>query len=269
LQAQLDRRFAHGLYIQGAYTWSHTIDNSTADFFSTYIAPRRPQDFRDLPGERASSLLDHRNRVTLSLVYDTQWFSHSSSWLARNLLSGYEIAPTYIYETGQLATVESGIDSNLNGDNAGDRVIINPSGRPGTGSDVKAISDTNGDVVGYYAIDPTAYFIKAGLGAMATSGRNILPSPAINNWDLTLAKSLKFKERYEFKFQFQALNFLNHPQFTTGTVNTANQTSDTGTSQHNVLIPNAGNLASGVFDNWKSAFSSNARIVQLGAKFSF
>jgi len=269
LQTQLDRRFANGLYIQGAYTWSHSIDNSTADFFSTVIAPRRPQDFRNLPAERASSLLDHRNRVTLSLVYDTQWFKHSSSWVARNLLSGYEIAPTYIYETGQLATVQSGIDSNLNGDNAGDRVIINPAGRPGTGSDVLPIHDVSGDVVGYYAVDPTAYFIKTGAGALADAGRNLLTSPSINNWDLTIAKSVKFKERYELKFQFQSLNMLNHPQFTTGAINTANSISEAGTTQRNVLIPNQGDLDSGVFGNWKSAFSSNSRIVQLGAKFIF
>jgi len=269
LQTQLDRRFANGLYIQGAYTWSHSIDNSTADFFSTVIAPRRPQDFRNLPAERASSLLDHRNRVTLSLVYDTQWFKHSSSWVARNLLSGYEIAPTYIYETGQLATVQSGIDSNLNGDNAGDRVIINPAGRPGTGSDVLPIHDVSGDVVGYYAVDPTAYFIKTGAGALADAGRNLLTSPSINNWDLTIAKSVKFKERYELKFQFQSLNMLNHPQFTTGAINTANSISAAGTTQRNVLIPNQGDLDSGVFGNWKSAFSSNSRIVQLGAKFIF
>jgi hypothetical protein len=80
---------------------------------------------------------------------------------------------------------------------------------------------------------------------------------------------LKFKERYEFRFQFQALNAINHPQFTTGATNTANGLSDTGTSQRNVLIPNQGNLDAGVFNNWKSAFASNARIVQLGAKFIF
>ncbi len=269
LQTQLDRRFANGLYLQGAYTWSHTIDNSTADFFSTVIAPRRPQDFRNLPSERASSLLDHRNRVTLSLVYDTQWFKHSSSWLARNLLSGYEIAPTYIYETGQLATVQSGRDVNLNTDNAGDRVIINPAGVAGRGSDVKPITDVSGDVVGYYAVDPTARYIRGGTGTLATSGRNTLPSPAINNWDLTVAKSLKFKERYEFRFQFQALNALNHPEFTTGSVNQATQISDTGTEQRNVLIPSKANITNGVFNNFRSAFSSNSRIVQLGAKFIF
>ena len=32
LQTQLSRRFSNGLMFQAAYTWSRTIDNSTADF---------------------------------------------------------------------------------------------------------------------------------------------------------------------------------------------------------------------------------------------
>ena len=57
LQTQLQHRMASGLYFQGAYTYSHLIDNSTADVFSTVIAPRRPQDFRNLPnGAREFSL---------------------------------------------------------------------------------------------------------------------------------------------------------------------------------------------------------------------
>ena len=45
LQAGLTRRFSNGLTFQSAYTWSHTIDNSTADFHTSDITPRRPQDF--------------------------------------------------------------------------------------------------------------------------------------------------------------------------------------------------------------------------------
>jgi hypothetical protein len=264
LQGQLDRRFANGLYLQAAYTWSHAIDNSTADFFSTVIAPRRPQDFRDLPAERASSVLDHRSRVTLSMVYDTQWFKHSSSWVARNVLSGYQIAPTYIYETGQLATIQSGIDSNLNGDNAGDRAILNPAGVAGRGSTVTPVLDQGGNTVGYVADDPTARYITAGAGALANIGRSTLGSPAINNWDLTVAKTIHFNERIALKLQIQTLNALNHPQFTTGLVNQANSFSSAGTGQRLVLEPR-----SSTFNDWQSAFSSNSRIVQLGAKLTF
>jgi len=45
LQTQLNRHFRNGLTFQAAYTWSRTIDNSTADFFTTSLTPRRPQDF--------------------------------------------------------------------------------------------------------------------------------------------------------------------------------------------------------------------------------
>ena len=284
LQTQLDRRFAHGLYLQGAYTYSHTIDNSTADFFSTVIAPRRPADFRNLQAERGNSVLDHRNRVTLSLVYDSQWFNHSSNWLLKNVVGGYTIAPTYIYESGQWATVQSGRDANLNTDNAGDRVIINPAGVAGRGSDVTSIKDPSGDVVGYVAKDSTARYIRAGVGALATgaaaqAGRNLLASPPINNWDLTLAKSVKFGERFALKFSVSALNVLNHAQYTTGSVNQVNSISAAGTAQRNVLIPRTSNLTAqqigvlnfpnGVFNNFQSAFSSNPRIVQLGAKLIF
>ena len=39
LQTSLTRRFSHGLQLQAAWTWSHTIDNSTADFHSTDLSP--------------------------------------------------------------------------------------------------------------------------------------------------------------------------------------------------------------------------------------
>src|SRR4029434_7798921 len=39
LATQLTKRFSHGLQFTGAYTWSHTIDDSTAAVFSTVLSP--------------------------------------------------------------------------------------------------------------------------------------------------------------------------------------------------------------------------------------
>src|SRR4029077_18603687 len=64
LALQLNRMFDNGLQFQTAYTWSHTIDDSTADFFSTVLTPRRPQDFQNLANDRASSAIDRRHRFT-------------------------------------------------------------------------------------------------------------------------------------------------------------------------------------------------------------
>ena len=67
LALELRRRFSRGLQLIGAYTWSHNIDDSTADFFTTALTPRRPQDFQNLRAERSSSALDRRHRLTSPL----------------------------------------------------------------------------------------------------------------------------------------------------------------------------------------------------------
>ncbi len=279
LQAQLQHRMANGLYFQGAYTYSHLIDNSTADFFSTVIAPRRPQDFQNLPAERASSLLDHRHRFTMSLVYDPQIFTHSSSWFLKNVVGGYEITPVYIYESGQWATIQSGTDVNLNLDNAGDRTIFNPAGAANRGSDVTPITNLSGDTVGYYANDPTARYIRGEAGALANFGRNTFATPAINNLDLGVSKGFKFTERAELRLGVLAINVLNHPQYTTGFVSQADSFSAASPGQRLVLEPRDSSLVpqfqgsnyfpNGIFGNLKAAFPSNSRQLAINAKFTF
>ena len=125
---QLNRRFSNGLQFQGAYTWSHLIDNSTADFNTTALTPRRAQDFQNLSAEKASSALDRRQRFTIAAYYEAPWFKQSN-WLMRNVVGNWTVAPIYTYETPELVTVQSGLDSNFNGDSASDRMIINPAGQ--------------------------------------------------------------------------------------------------------------------------------------------
>jgi len=56
----------------------------------------------------------------------------------------FSVSGTLTFESGEKATVRSGVDSNLNGDNAGDRTIFNPNGIAGTASKVFAV-DKNGN----------------------------------------------------------------------------------------------------------------------------
>jgi hypothetical protein len=78
LALEATRRFAQGWLFKGAYTWSHSIDDSTADLNSTAQAPRRAQDFDNLRAERGNSFLDHAQRLSLSWVYDVPWFKNSN-----------------------------------------------------------------------------------------------------------------------------------------------------------------------------------------------
>jgi hypothetical protein len=264
LQTQVNRRLANGLQFQAAYTWSHAIDDSTADFFSTIISPRRPQDFQNIHAERSNSPLDHRHRFTLSTIYDMPYFKSHPSWFVRNLLGNYEFAPVFTYETGGWGTVQSGMDSNLNGDSAPDRAIFNPAGVRGTGSDVTPLLNSGGYAVAYLADKPNAQYIVAGEGALANSSRNTLQMNPINSWDLTLLKRISITERYKVEFAAQLFNAFNHPNWVPGSLNQVNSVSRTDQGERNSLIPNKPN-----FNSPEATWGSNPRTMQLYLKFIF
>jgi hypothetical protein len=279
LSLQVNRRFTNGLQFQGAYTFSKTIDNSTADFFSTVITPRRPQDFQNLGADRGNSALDHKNRLSFAAVYDAPWYKHSN-WLMKNVVGNWQFSPIYTYETGEWGDIQSGLDSNLNGDSAGDRAIFNPQGVPGTGSGVTAlctsakpstvtcspsVSAARPFIVGYLATNGNAQYITAQQGARATAGRNTVQLPPINNVDLALLKRFNMRESVSFEFGANLSNLFNHPQFIAGLINDVASFGNTTDAARNSYL----NPASSGFLNAKSTFPSNSRTIGLLAKIRF
>jgi len=277
LATQLTKRFGHGLQGVLAYTYSHNIDDATAEVFSTVLAPRRAQNGLDLSADRANSILDHRHRLTLTMIYDEPFFKNGNYFL-KNTLGNWEIAPIYTYQSGQWVTAQSAIDSNLNGDTAGDRVILNPSGVPGTGSGViplctsavvscpATVTAANANpvgVVGYLATNSTAQYVQAGYGALANVGRNTLQLAPINDIDLTALKRFNITERFRIEFQVQAFNVFNHPQYVGGFINDIAPLGFTG-SQRTILEPQSTN-----FNQPSTQFASNARTLQLALKIFF
>jgi len=270
LATQLTKRFAHNVSFIAAYTWSHMEDDATATNFSTYLSPRRAQDFQNLRSEWASSALDRRHRFTFTPVYDFQIF-RNSNWFLKNVVSNWNMSGTYTYESPEYATVQSGVDSNLNGDSAGDRTVINPNGVGQTGSGVTgynaaghAVTTTSGakSIVAYVANDPTARYVVAGAGVLPNGGRNTLPLHPINNVDFSLLKRFNFTENIRFEFGSQFFNVFNHPQVTGGYLSDVSLNSVT--TARNELIP--GDPQFGNFDKF---YSNNARQLQLVARIVF
>ncbi len=262
LATQVTKKFSHGLQFVGAYTFSKTIDDATADVFSTVLAPRRAQDWLNLSHDRSNSILDHRHRLSFALLYEVQAFKHSS-WLLKNVVGNWTLAPIYTYQSGQWATAQSATDSNLNGDSAGDRPVFNAKGTPGTGTGVTALTNSAGDVVAYLANDPNAMYIKAGLGALSTTGRSTLQLHPIDNIDMTASKRINLTERFNIQFQVQAFNLFNHAQYVGGYLNDVASIGFTGV-ERNMLIPTNPD-----FNKPQTVFSSNPRTLQLALKLSF
>jgi hypothetical protein len=263
LAIQLNRRFSNGLQFQGAYTWSHAIDDSTADVFSTYTTPRRPQDAQNISPDKSSSALDHRQRLTFEAIYDVPFFKHSN-WVMKNLVGNWQIAPIYTYQTGTLVTPQSGIDSNLNGDSAGDRTIVNFTGNPAIGSGTTALNNSQGQTVAYLVNNPAAGYVATPKGALANGGRNTEHFLPIDDIDLTFAKGINITEKYKMQFSLRATNIFNHPQYTGGNLNDVAPIGQTSTDVHNALIP-----TSSLFGQYSQVLSSNPRFIQLALKFIF
>ena len=120
--------------------------------------------------EWASSALDRRQRLTFTPIYDFKPFQNGN-WLMKNIVGNWNISGTYTFQSPEYATVQSGVDSNLNGDSAGDRAIINPAGAANVGSGVTAynaagqvVAAGNAGIVAYVANNPNARYIVAGVG---------------------------------------------------------------------------------------------------------
>ncbi len=268
LALQVTKRYSSGFSYVAAYTWSHMLDDATATNFSTYLTPRRAQDFQNLRADWSSSALDRRHRFTFAPIYDWQPFKGSSNWMMKNVVGNWTISGTYTYQSPEYATVQSGVDSNLNNDSAGDRAIINPAGQASVGSGVTGYNalgqatTSAASIVAYVANNPNARYVVAGLGAIANGGRNTFPLKPTDNIDLSLAKRFSFTERVKFEIAGQFFNVLNHAQYTGGYLSDV-----AGSMQINSrsdLVP-----SSPVFGRFDQFYLSNSRFGQLSAHITF
>jgi hypothetical protein len=253
-----NHRVGHGLTLRANYTFSKNIDTATNELFSTRVDPRRAQDWANVNQDRALSSLDVPHKFALSWVYELPKL-HSAHSFLNGLANGWQYSGTFLAFRGQPITIINGGDANGNFDFAGDRPVFNPAGVGNTASDIGFVcagaggaTTTSGvnpncgaddtAVVGYYALDPNAKYVVAGLGAASTLGRNTFRSPGVNVWDMGVAKYIHFTERYSLQLGVQALNIFNHRNFSL--------------AQPSVFEPLVNNALSTSYNNINAFFAS-------------
>jgi len=295
----------HGLSFNSNYTWSHAIDDATNEFFTSFLNPRRAQDSNRLGDDRSNSDLDVRHKFSLSLSYETPAI-HSDSRAKRALLDGYGIGAVYLAQTGQPVTIQSGFvaDANGNGDTAGDRGVLNPTGSAQKGSDVIPICEGAGGVtfqgtngppavggsfavtplggggacydpndpsgntilpsIGYVAADPTARYVIAGPDVKATIGRNSFRSPGFGVMNLSVGKTIQLTESAHLQLKADFYNVVNHKNFTISNGNVFSSAGVTAATSN----PGYVQIADPNFLNSK-IFSGGSRQVTLTLKAVF
>lgn len=274
----LNRRFSHGLLFRANYTWAKAMDNSTNDLATSVVNPRRPQNPNNLRDEWSRSTLDVRHKAALMWAYDFPRLQVDSRIL-KGLLHGWQWNGTYLFQSGQPITIQSGVDSNGNSDSAGDRVILNPNGvdrigtaarfvcRSADGSTSTATSAAacggNARVVGYAAANPNARYVQAGQGAAANVGRNTVDSEHFNLWNMSMFKNIGISEGKSLQFRFELFNAFNVSQYALGNADVAPVQVST-----NATSPSYANVTAANFLNARQ-FDRRGRSFQLGFKLSF
>jgi hypothetical protein len=232
------RKSVGALSLSAAYTYSHSIDDSSdrynGDFVNSY----------DVAANRASSSFDQRHMLNIGYVYDLPFLRKPG--LAHNILGGWQWSGLVAFSTGTPLNITNGTDF---GDNAGVGNGV------GTGSYPDLIGDPNANIPPASAVtlssnsgffyNPAAFGIPRGL-TFGTVGRNFLRNPNRTNFDMALFKHFTIKEQTAFEFRFEAFNVFNHTQW--------NGPSGSSFGGDGFLEISGSHLA---------------RVVQLGAKFLF
>ena len=269
-----------GLQLNLAYTYSHSIDNSSdagdVGAFNSY----------NLSLFRASSNFDQRHVFNIGYVYDLPLFKGSS--LCHKLLGGWQWSGITIIQTGTPFSIYNAGGSTANGgsvpgDNAGGGSGVASSGSSWpdiVGNPKAGIPQTlAGNNFGPFYFNPSVFVAPQGL-TFGDAGRNILNNPARTNFDMALLKHFAITETRYFEFRAEAFNVFNHTEYSWlgGDAGSAANNAGFGTASSSIGCYGGANNNAGdpscIFPGSGVAFGQAAaahlpRILQFALKFIF
>jgi len=231
LQASFRRRFQHGLTFNLNYTWAHTLDQGGVAFGSG------AQDDTNYRAEYGNADYDVRHNLEFDYTYQLPSAPKLPSWLG----SGWQVNGITQFRSGLSVNVTCGCDSaQIGAASARPNLVPGVSPRP-------ASVDIPGSQINIAA------FTAPPTGSFGNAGRNILKGPAAYNWDFSLFKDFKVRERQTMQFRAEMFNTFNTPQF-----------SNPGAS---LAAPNSFGKSLGTIST-PAGFGTN-RQVQFALRYSF
>ena len=189
-----------------AYTWSHSLDDSSDRYDGNFL------NSYDMELTRASSNFDQRQILNVGYVFDAPFFADTTK-LTGKVLGGWHWSGLFTAQTG---TPFSVVANNGNG--------LIPGAGVGNGTGTNAFADVIGNIhaappitnaaniIGPLLFNPGAFAAPTGL-TFGDAGRNLLNIPGRWNMDTGLFKNFTLNERANFQFRAEAFNVFNHTQW--------------------------------------------------------
>jgi len=245
------KRTVGDLTMSMAYTYSHSIDNSSDRYDNAFV------NAYNLAANRGSSGFDVRHNLAISYVYALPIYKGSG--LAHNVLGGWQVSGITIAQTGTPFSVTNGTDF---GDAAGVANGVGTGSRPDlVGNPHGSVQSNVPGVRGPLLFNPGAFTIPTGL-TFGDVGRNTLYGPGRINFDFGLFKRFSFTETRALDFRWENFNLFNHTKY-----NGVNGGMDCGT------IPIGGNAGDPSCIGSSSFLHASGahlpRRMQFGLRFQF
>ncbi len=199
LQIAVNRSFAKGLMLKGAYTYAKAIDYTDDDGWAAVGWNWAPVFQRN----RATAGFDRTHVLQMGWVYELPFGKGKTlaksgpaawvlgGWQANGILSAYTGTPFTVGAPG----------SSLNAPN-----------NTQTADQVKDVTRIGNAGPGQLYFDPTAFAAVTAV-RFGSSGRNVLRNPGLFNTDLDVTRDFAIKERAKLQFRAQFFNLANTSHF--------------------------------------------------------
>jgi hypothetical protein len=220
LQTTVSKRLTQGLQIQGAYTYSHAIDNASDPLNPAAGGAGFPRNSFNLRKERSNSDFDIRHRLVINYLYEIpvgRGKQRLNSGFVGRALEGWQVAGITTLQGGQPFDIFSSRDSQHTGRSDFAELIGNPAQPAGkdktfTGPAVSA-------------------FAKPPINQASNLSRNHFYGPGSQTWDVIAEKQTTITERFKLDFKAEFYNIFNHVAFGQPNAGTIDNTGHSVSSQ--------------------------------------
>jgi Carboxypeptidase regulatory-like domain len=231
LQVNL-RRSVGSLQTIFAYTYSHSIDDSSDRYDASFVNSYNPS------ANRGSSNYDQRHMINFAWIWDTPFFKNPG--VLNKILGGWQYSGIMAFATGSpfgvyYPTDNAGVANGIADASSYADIVGNP--RTGVVNNASTIAVNEGPL--FY--NGAAYAAPEAL-TFGDSGRNSLSNPDYINFNMGVFKHFKVTEGTAFEFRTEAFNVFNHTEW----------------------LPIAGNEGSGANNNPGTPFNNTFGPVQAG-----
>jgi carboxypeptidase family protein len=251
LEVQLNRRFDRGLSYQLSYTLAKSMDTRSFDPAltvagrgTTQTASNTPYNIYNRRLNYARSDFDRKHSFQGYVVYDIplgkgRRFLTDVNPFVDRLIGGFELASSFILQSGRPFTVYSGVNTISN-------VLQTPASCSSCGPNLGSLQQESGTNF-FFTQQQRGQFSVPAPGEFGNTGRNFFTGPKFFNLDLMIGKKLYFSETTNLEFRAEMQNATNTPafDFPTAVVN------------------------SSTFGRIRGSVVNTARRVQLAMKFNF